>query len=56
MLTFLIVLLILWVVVAVMGFIIKGLLWLGFLGVILFLITAAWIYFKGRQAGKDSVD
>lgn len=39
------VLLLVWLVVAVLGFVIKGLLWLAVIGVILFLVTAAvgWV-------------
>ncbi len=40
MLTLVVVLLVLWLVLAVVGFAIKGLLWLGIIGVILFLGTA----------------
>ncbi|MFI7543469.1 hypothetical protein [Actinoplanes sp. NPDC049599] len=40
-LVLLIVLLVLWLILAVVGFAIKGLLWLAIIGIILFLGTAA---------------
>lgn len=40
MLALVVILLIVWLVAAVAGFVVKGLLWLGLLGVCLFLITA----------------
>lgn len=40
MLTLLIVLLIVWAGLSILGFVVKGLLWLAFLGLILFVITA----------------
>lgn len=45
MLTLIILLLGIWLVFAVLGFVIKGLLWLAILGIALFLITAVigWI-------------
>lgn len=48
MLTFLVVLLIIWAVLAVLGFVIKGLLWLAILGVVLFVGTAAYGAIKQR--------
>jgi hypothetical protein len=35
-----VVLLVIWVVLSVLGFVIKGLLWLGIIGVVLFVVTA----------------
>ncbi len=40
MLTFVIVLLVLWLILSVVGFAIKGLLWLAIIGIILFVATA----------------
>ena len=37
--TFLIILLIVWALLSVLGFVIKGLLWLAVLGIVLFLVT-----------------
>lgn len=45
------ILLIVWIVLAVVGFVVKSLLWLGIVAVILFLATAAWGWFK-RKTGK----
>lgn len=56
MLTFLIVLLVIWAAAAIIGFVVKGLLWLGLVGLILFAITAVWVFFKGRESGRDSVE
>ena len=39
-------LLVLWVVVAVVGAIVKGLFWLLVIGIVLFLATAAFGFFK----------
>lgn len=45
MVQLILVLLAIWVIVAIVGFVIKGLLWLAFIGVILFVITAGvgWV-------------
>jgi len=40
MLALVIILLVLWAVLAILGFAIKGLLWLAFIGLVLFAITA----------------
>lgn len=39
------VLLIIWLVLAILGFVVKGLLWLAIIGVVLFVVTAAvgWV-------------
>ncbi|MBE1468274.1 hypothetical protein H4W33_007286 [Kibdelosporangium phytohabitans] len=41
MLVLLIVLLVIWLVVSIVGFALKGLVWLGIIGIVLFLGTAA---------------
>ena len=41
-------LLIIWLVLSILGFVVKGLLWLAFIGLILFLATAVWGWFKRR--------
>lgn len=46
MLSLIVILLIIWVVFAVLGFAIKGLLWLAILGIILFVITAIFGWFR----------
>ncbi|MET0191010.1 hypothetical protein EV383_3633 [Pseudonocardia sediminis] len=48
MLAFLGVLLVIWLVLAVLGFVIKGLFWLAIIGIVLFLATAAYGAVKGR--------
>lgn len=40
MLTLLIVLLIIWLALSIVGFVVKGLLWLAIIGIVLFVITA----------------
>lgn len=40
------VLLVVWIVVAVLGFVIKGLIWLAVVGIILFLVTAVFGWIK----------
>lgn len=40
------VLLVVWIVVAVVGFVIKGLMWLAVVGIILFLVTAVFGWIK----------
>jgi len=41
-------LLVLWLVFAVLGFVIKGLFWLAVIGIILFLATAVFGWLKGK--------
>jgi hypothetical protein len=52
MLILIIVLLVLWLVVAVIGFAFKSLLWLGIIGVILFLATGAISFVRRRTVGR----
>lgn len=52
MLTLVIVLLIIWLVLAILGFVIKGLFWLVIVGIILFVITALWGYIKRGTRSK----
>ncbi|HYQ65326.1 hypothetical protein [Actinophytocola sp.] len=47
---FLIVLLVLWLVLSVVGFALKGLLWLGLIGVVLFLGTMAVGFVRRRTS------
>ncbi len=51
MLALIVILLIVWGVIAILGAVIKGLLWLTLIGVILFVATAAWGWIK-RRAGS----
>lgn len=47
--TLLIVLLVLWLGLSVLGFVVKGLLWLAVLGIVLFLVTLVFgLFRKGR--------
>jgi hypothetical protein len=48
MLVLLIVLLVLWLILAIVGFAIKGLLWLAIIGIVLFVGTAAIGVVRGR--------
>jgi len=43
------ILLIIWLAVAVLGFVVKSLLWLGIIGGVLFLATAAYGAIKGKS-------
>ncbi|CCQ44553.1 putative membrane protein [Pseudarthrobacter siccitolerans] len=43
-------LLIIWLVLSILGFVIKGLLWLAFIGLILFVATAVWGWLKRRTS------
>lgn len=52
MLTFIIILLAIWAVLAVLGFAIKGLVWLAFIGIILFVATAIIGWIRGRASKK----
>jgi len=53
MLTLVIILLIIWAVLAILGFAIKSLLWLAIVGIVLFVITALWGFIRrgGRTRG-----
>ncbi|MPV51447.1 MULTISPECIES: hypothetical protein [unclassified Pseudactinotalea] len=52
MLGFLAFLLILWLVLAILGFVIKGLLWLAFIGIVLVIATAAYGWVKRKAQGR----
>lgn len=39
---FIIAVLVIWAILAVLGFVVKGLLWLAIIGVVLFVVTAVW--------------
>lgn len=41
-------LLIIWLVLSILGFVVKGLLWLAFTGLVLFVATAVWGWFKRK--------
>jgi hypothetical protein len=40
MLALIVILLVIWAVLAILGFVIKGIIWLAILGIVLFVITA----------------
>ncbi len=48
---FLAFLLIAWLVLSVLGFVIKGLLWLTFVGIVLFVVTAIFLWLKRKTSG-----
>lgn len=50
---FLVLLLVLWIVLAIMGFVIKGLMWLAWVGIILAVITLTYGFVKGLFVGGD---
>jgi uncharacterized membrane protein len=45
------ILLVVWLILAVLGFVIKGLFWLAIVGIVLFLATAAYGAVKRRATG-----
>ncbi|TDW29290.1 hypothetical protein [Cryobacterium psychrophilum] len=50
MMNLIVFLLVVWLVFAVLGFVIKGLFWLAVIGIILFLVTAAFGWVKRKTA------
>ncbi|TDU83749.1 hypothetical protein EV138_6213 [Kribbella voronezhensis] len=52
MLVFLIVLLVLWLIVTIIGFAIKGLVWLAIIGIVLFLGTSAIGFVRRNTSGR----
>ncbi|GAA2016518.1 hypothetical protein JL107_09970 [Nakamurella flavida] len=52
MLAFLAVLLVIWVVLAVVGFVVKGLFWLAIVALVLLVATAAYGWIKRKAAGR----
>jgi hypothetical protein len=53
MLALIIILLVIWAVLAILGFAIKGILWLAILGLVLFVITAIIGFI--RRGGRSKV-
>src|SRR5699024_9967381 len=51
MVGFLVFLLIAWLVLSVLGFVIKGLLWLALLGIVLFVVTAIFLRVERKAPG-----
>lgn len=52
MLAFIGILLLIWLALAVLGFVIKGLLWLAIIGIVLFVATAAWGWLKRKTSNR----
>ncbi|QPZ39840.1 DUF2207 domain-containing protein [Paramicrobacterium chengjingii] len=51
---FIITLLIIWLVLAVLGFVIKGLVWLAIIGIVLFVATLIWGFIRRSMANKNT--
>ncbi|GHC70898.1 hypothetical protein GCM10007079_02860 [Nocardiopsis terrae] len=49
MVYFILVLLAIWLILAILGIVIKGLFWLAVIGGILFVATAVWGWLQNRQ-------
>jgi LPXTG-motif cell wall-anchored protein len=45
-----VILLVVWLVLAVLGFVIKGLVWLAIIGIVLFVATGIWGFIRRRTA------
>jgi len=45
-------LLIVWIALSVLGFVVKGLVWLAIIGIVLFLATAAFGYLRRGRASR----
>jgi hypothetical protein len=43
-----VVLLVVWLILAILGFVIKGLLWLAIIGIVLFVATGIWGWMRRR--------
>ena len=41
-------LLVIWLILSILGFVVKGLLWLAVIGLVLFVATAAWVWVKRK--------
>jgi hypothetical protein len=41
-------LLVIWLILSIVGFVVKGLLWLAIIGLVLFVATAVWGWVKRR--------
>ncbi|WP_377464990.1 hypothetical protein [Populibacterium corticicola] len=50
MVGFIVFLLIAWAVLSILGFVIEGLLWLGFIGLVLFAITVVVLWIKRKAS------
>jgi hypothetical protein len=54
MIGFILLLLVIWLVLAILGFVIKGLFWLAVIGIVLFVVTAIVGYIR-RGGGRSKV-
>jgi len=54
MIAFIIILLVVWALLAVFGFVIKGLFWLAIIGILLFIITGIIGYIRRNIGNKRS--
>lgn len=48
MIALIVILLVIWIAAGVVGFLVKGLVWLGIIAIVLFVITAIAGWIKGR--------
>ena len=48
--TLIVVLLVVWLILAVLGFVIHGLFWLAIIGIVLFVATGVWGWLRRRAA------
>jgi hypothetical protein len=48
-------LLVLWLVLVVVGFVVKALLWLAIIGIVLFLLTAVFGAIRGRGGRRSTL-
>jgi len=46
--------LVIWFGLAILGFLVKGLLWLAIVAIVLFIATAIWALARGRTADRTS--
>lgn len=51
--TIVLILLAVWLVLSILGLVIKGLFWLFVIGAVLFVATAAWGWIKERSGGNS---
>ena len=45
-------LLVIWIALSILGFVVKGLVWLAIIGLVLFLATAAYGFVRRKSAGR----
>lgn len=52
MIALIVALLVIWLVLSVVGFVVKGLVWLAIVGIVLFLGTAALGFIRRKRVGR----